>query len=199
MFFLPDYNVRDDAKKARRRVLPRARRLHRPGRPGTQQRQRRPAGDGGRRRRSATAGCSAGWPRNWPAPAGPGVAPWEALHTLGDELGLPELDDLADIMRLSGEEGAADLRQPAGPLRRHARRDAHTTNSAKANEVGERMSIPMSLLGVIFLAMLVAPSLLRLVFTGAAPHREPPGQSPPARRLRPTTRNEQGHLSAHLR
>ena len=30
------------------------------------------------------------------------------------------------------------------------------------------MSIPMSLLGVIFLALLVAPALLRLVF-GAAP------------------------------
>ena len=32
--------------------------------------------------------------------------PWEALHGLAEELGLPELDDLADIMRLSGEEGA---------------------------------------------------------------------------------------------
>ena len=37
------------------------------------------------------------------------------------------------------------------------------TELAKANEVGERMSIPMSLLGVIFLAILVAPSLLRVI------------------------------------
>ena len=34
---------------------------------------------------------------------------------------------------------------------------------AKANEVGERMSIPMSMLGVIFLAILVAPALLRVI------------------------------------
>jgi hypothetical protein len=33
----------------------------------------------------------------------------------------------------------------------------------KANEVGERMSIPMSLLGVIFMAILVAPALLRVM------------------------------------
>ena len=52
--------------------------------------------------------------------------------------------------------------QPARPLRRHAHRDAQR-RIAKANEVGERMSIPMSLLGVIFLAMLICPALLRLL------------------------------------
>jgi len=39
----------------------------------------------------------------------------------------------------------------------------------QANAINERLSIPMSLLGAIFLAMLVAPALLRLVLTGAAP------------------------------
>jgi hypothetical protein len=34
---------------------------------------------------------------------------------------------------------------------------------AAANAVGERMSIPGSLLGVIFMALLLAPSLLRMV------------------------------------
>ena len=33
----------------------------------------------------------------------------------------------------------------------------------KANEIGERMSFPMSILGVIFLALLVTPALLRLL------------------------------------
>jgi hypothetical protein len=37
------------------------------------------------------------------------------------------------------------------------------TEKAKANEVAERMSIPMSLLGVIFLAILVTPALLRVM------------------------------------
>jgi hypothetical protein len=33
---------------------------------------------------------------------------------------------------------------------------------AEANDVGERMTIPGSLLGVVFMALLVAPSLLRM-------------------------------------
>ena len=33
---------------------------------------------------------------------------------------------------------------------------------AEANAVGERMSIPGSLLGVVFMALLIAPSLLRM-------------------------------------
>ena len=72
------------------------------------------------------------------------------------------LDDLADIMRLSGEEGAqvyAQLRARSASMRAAML----NTEKAKANEIGERMSIPMSLLGVIFLAILVAPALLRVM------------------------------------
>ena len=116
MFFLPDYNVRDDAKKARAEfaralgayidlvALERATRQRRPGR-----RWRSPP-------RSATAGCSAGSPRNWPGAAGPGRRRGRRCTPSPTELGLPELDDLADIMRLSGEEGAQVYEQPAGPL-----------------------------------------------------------------------------------
>ena len=35
-----------------------------------------------------------------------GEQPWDALHHLADELAITDLDDLADIMRLCGEEGA---------------------------------------------------------------------------------------------
>ena len=80
---------------------------------------------------------------------------------------MPELDDLADILRLSGEEGA--------PIYEQLRARSAGLRSAmlhhelgQANAINERLSIPMSLLGVIFLALLVAPALLRLVF-GAAP------------------------------
>lgn len=90
-----------------------------------------------------------------------GLAPWDALHALADELGLPELDDLADIMRLSGE-GAQVYRTLRA--RSAAMRTAMLTDElAKANATGERMSIPMSLLGVIFMAILVAPALLRVM------------------------------------
>lgn len=91
-----------------------------------------------------------------------GQAPWEALRALADELGLPDLADLADIMRLSGEEGSqvyTTLRARAASMRTAMLND----ELAKANAVGERMSIPMSLLGVIFMVILIAPSLLRVL------------------------------------
>lgn len=91
-----------------------------------------------------------------------GVPPWDALRTLADELGLPELTDFADIMRLSGEEGAsvyATLRARSAAMRTAMLND----EVAEANAVGERMTIPGSLLGVIFMGLLVTPSLLRMV------------------------------------
>lgn len=91
-----------------------------------------------------------------------GVPPWDALRTLADELGLPELTDFADIMRLSGEEGASVY--PILRARSAAMRTAMLNDEvAVANAVGERMTIPGSLLGVIFMGLLVAPSLLRMV------------------------------------
>ena len=75
---------------------------------------------------------------------------------------MPELGDLADIVRLSGEEGA----QIYGQLRaRSAAMRAAMLNDevAHANAVGEKLSIPMSILGVIFLMILIAPALLRVM------------------------------------
>ena len=66
------------------------------------------------------------------------------------------------MMRLSGEEGS----QIYGQLRaRSASMRAAMLNDelAQANAVGEKMSIPMSLLGVVFLAILIAPALLRMI------------------------------------
>ena len=89
-------------------------------------------------------------------------APWDSLHALADELGVPELDDLADIMQQAGQDGAqiyTSLRARAAALR-SAMLSAEVS---KANSASERMYIPASLLGVVFMAILVAPSLLRLM------------------------------------
>lgn len=91
-----------------------------------------------------------------------GQAPWDALHVLSEDIGLPELDDLADIMRLSGEGGAqvyATLRARSAALRDAMLR----AEQAKANAANERMTMPASLLGVIFLAILLGPALMRLM------------------------------------
>ncbi len=88
-------------------------------------------------------------------------APWDSLHALADELGVPELDDLADIMQQSGQDGSqiyTNLRARAAALR-SAMLSAEV---GKANAASERMYIPASLLGVVFMAILIAPSMLRL-------------------------------------
>jgi hypothetical protein len=94
-----------------------------------------------------------------------GHAPWDALEDLGAELGVPDLADLAQVMQLSSSEGtqvATRLQAKATSLRAAIL----SSDLARANEVGEKMSIPMSLLGVIFMALLVAPALLRVTGGG---------------------------------
>ncbi len=161
LFFIPDMDARSDAKKARTEF---ARAL---GAYTDLVALERNSGSGSRQAMEVAAEVGDSWVfrrlgeelarSRWS-----GVAPWEALHALADELGLPELDDLADIMRLSGEEGAqiyANLRARSAAMRAAMLSD----ELAKANATGERMSIPMSLLGVIFMAILVAPALLRVM------------------------------------
>ncbi|MGE9809549.1 type II secretion system F family protein [Janibacter sp. G1551] len=87
-------------------------------------------------------------------------APWDSLHGLADELGVPELDDLADIMQQSGKDGAQiyeNLRARATAMRSAML----SAELGKANSASERMYIPASLLGIVFMAILVAPSMLR--------------------------------------
>ncbi|MGL5858790.1 MAG: type II secretion system F family protein [Angustibacter sp.] len=160
MFFLPNYNIRDDAKKARAEF---GRAL---GAYIDFVALERHSGSGPRQAMEVAAEVGDSWVfrrlgeelarTRWS-----GMTPWDALHALALELGLPELDDLADIMRLSGEEDAEiyrNLRARSSGMRKAML----ATEKTKANEIGEKMTIPMSLLGVIFLIMLLAPALLRL-------------------------------------
>jgi hypothetical protein len=91
-----------------------------------------------------------------------GNAPWDALQDLAEELGLPDLDDLADVMRMSGEEGAQvyeALRAQASSLR-HAMLAAEKT---QANELGERMVFPTTAMGLVFAAIIIGPGIMRLI------------------------------------
>jgi Flp pilus assembly protein TadB len=91
-----------------------------------------------------------------------GTMPWDALTELAEELDLPELADLGDIMRLSGEEGATvyETLRARGASIGNA---ILTREHEKANAAGERMTMPVSLLALIFLALLAAPGLLKIV------------------------------------
>jgi Flp pilus assembly protein TadB len=161
MFFIPNYNAVDEAKKAR---LEFTRAL---GAYIELVALERNNGSGPRQAMEAAAEIGESWvftrlSEELTRSRWSGRPPWDALHALADELGLPELDDFADIMRLSGEEGASiytTLRARSAAMRTAMLND----ELAAANAVGERMSIPGSLLGVIFMALLLAPSLLRMV------------------------------------
>ena len=161
MFFIPNYNAIDDARAAR---LEFTRAL---GAYTELVALERNNGSGVRQAMEAAAEIGDSWvftrlTEELTRSRWSGLPPWEALHALSEELGLPELDDFADIMRLSGEEGASvysTLRARSAAMRTAMLNDEIT----EANAVGERMSIPGSLLGVVFMGLLLAPSLLRMV------------------------------------
>ncbi|MGD8200923.1 type II secretion system F family protein [Ornithinimicrobium sp. W1679] len=91
-----------------------------------------------------------------------GLTPWDALRQLGTQIDMPDLHELADIMRLSGQDGARIY--PQLKARAASMRSAIlAAQKAHANEISERMTLPMTLLGLIFLLILITPQLLRMI------------------------------------
>lgn len=87
---------------------------------------------------------------------------WDGLTDLAGHLAVPEYGDLADIMRLSGQDGAAvyaTLRARAASLRTQLL----TAATAKANTASEHLIIPTALLGVAFMALLGYPAISRIL------------------------------------
>lgn len=91
-----------------------------------------------------------------------GTSAWSDLRELGDEIDVKELHEIADIVRLSGEEGASiwdNLRSHA-----HSMRNAQLRkDQAGANARSESMSLPLTVLTFAFIGLLLTPSLLTLV------------------------------------
>jgi Flp pilus assembly protein TadB len=159
--FLPDYNVASDAARAREEFtralgayidLVALERL---------------AGAGPRQAMESAAAIGDSWPfrrlaeelarSRWS-----GVPPWNALARLAADLDLDALAELADIMRLSGEEGAAVYRTLRA--RSVAIRSALVAEDlARANRAGERLTLPGAVLALSFAVLLTAPALIRLV------------------------------------
>ena len=84
--------------------------------------------------------------------------PWAALARVGDELGVPELAELAATVALAGTEGAkvrASLSAKAVSLRVHELTDAETSAQAST----ERMSLPVVLLFAGFLVFVGYPAV----------------------------------------
>ena len=163
--FLPDYNARDNAAKARQEFV---RAL---GAYVDLVALERHAGAGATQALDSAAAVGDSWVferireelarARWS-----GHPPWDGLADLADDLQLPELADLADIMRLSGEEGAtvyASLRARSAGMRAALLSHEH----AQANAADERLTFPVTLLAFVFLLLVSTPAILRILF-GAA-------------------------------
>lgn len=91
-----------------------------------------------------------------------GTPPWESLDDLADEVGVPELADLSDIMRLAGNEGA-QVYEALRARGRSLRTALLTGEQARANAASERMVIPVALLAMCFALMIATPAMYHLL------------------------------------
>lgn len=93
-----------------------------------------------------------------------GEPPWTGLARLGEELGIPELGELAASTALAGGEGAR-VRSSLGAKARAIRTRGLAEAEAAAQSASERMSLPVVLLMLGFVAFLGYPAVMQ-VFTG---------------------------------
>ena len=91
-----------------------------------------------------------------------GTPPWDRLGELGAELDVPELADIANIMRISGEEGAA-VYETLRARSRGMRATLLSLQQTRANEQSERMVVPVAALGLVFLLILGVPAVARIL------------------------------------
>jgi hypothetical protein len=91
-----------------------------------------------------------------------GGAPWDALGSVGVELGIPELVELATTVQLAGTEGARirqSLTARGESLRRHEQAEAESA----ANAMTERLFLPGALLLLGFLVFIGFPAVHRIL------------------------------------
>jgi Flp pilus assembly protein TadB len=87
-----------------------------------------------------------------------GEPPWIALGRLGAELGVGDLTQLASMVAMAGEEGAA-VRETVAAKARTIRERMTTDTEMAANAATERMSLPGVLLVLGFLIFLGFPAV----------------------------------------
>ncbi|MHB1800171.1 MAG: type II secretion system F family protein [Actinomycetes bacterium] len=91
-----------------------------------------------------------------------GIAPWVALAQLADELGVSELTDLADVVTLAGNDGAA-IYDTLLAKARSIRAASLAATEAHANARSETMTLPAALLGIGFVILVGYPALARIL------------------------------------
>ncbi|KLN71774.1 MULTISPECIES: type II secretion system F family protein [Rhodococcus erythropolis group] len=91
-----------------------------------------------------------------------GQAPWDTLTRISGELELPDLADLADIMTLTGEQGASVAVTLSA--RASALRNAQLSDElGKAGSSTEKIQAPLALIGIVFMVMLFIPAMSSII------------------------------------
>jgi hypothetical protein len=161
LFMMPSRDISADAKKARSNFARALSGLHRAVRPGTQQRRRCVRRPGQRRRGGRLVGVP-------PDRAGTGPVPLQRSTPVGLPQGPLRRPRPARAGRRRRHHAPGQRRVLGGlpaaarPQRLARSCPAQSSELAQAGVVEERMYLPASLLGVVFLALLMAPPLLRL-------------------------------------
>ncbi|TDU02327.1 hypothetical protein EDD99_0718 [Streptomyces sp. 846.5] len=93
------------------------------------------------------------------------LPPWDGLETLSAELELTPLQDLADIMRISGTDGAAVYRALRARAR-NLRSELLTDDLDRANVDSERMVAPGSALVTLMTFLIAFPALYQMLHGG---------------------------------
>jgi tight adherence protein C len=92
------------------------------------------------------------------------IPPWDGLSQVAAEIGVPELGDVGDIMRLSGTEGA-QVYQTLVSRAQSLRVALRTKEQDRANTATTWLYVPTSLTVLVLFILAGYPFLVRLVTT----------------------------------
>ncbi|MFF3070040.1 hypothetical protein ACFVSN_30445 [Kitasatospora sp. NPDC057904] len=87
--------------------------------------------------------------------------PWEGLRAFGRDTGVTAAEDIADIVSISGRDGAAiydTLRARSESLAG----ELAAAEQARANAATESMAVPLTLLSMVLLCFFAFPALIRM-------------------------------------
>lgn len=90
-----------------------------------------------------------------------GSAPWAALHALADEVDLPDLGELADIMRIGGEAGAVTV-ESLQARAKGLRIAMLTEELGRANDAEERLRLPAVVIVALLMMLLLIPVAMNI-------------------------------------
>ncbi|WP_052442925.1 type II secretion system F family protein [Streptacidiphilus neutrinimicus] len=91
-----------------------------------------------------------------------GIAPWEGLRQLSEEIDVPELGHPADIIAIAGEEGAS-VYSTLQAQARSLRGVLLTDQQAHANTASEKMVVPVAALVILMTLYIAAPAMVRVM------------------------------------